>query len=206
MAYTKTTWKTGDIINADGMNNIETGIEEAHTQVTNISKEIDDLKESGGSGGEFGLPLLYEVTTTEEIKWIDTGDNAFLAKNMLIIELDVVHSATNTEDLPLSASAYVEGNTPINPHANRILTREMAAGLPKQYDKTIRMVGFKGDTGHWSVLNSIRNCVNDSLTSTNMQTETFSNNKEIRGVIIGNASAVKTGVFGVGTVLKIWGR
>lgn len=47
--YNKTAWKTGDIITADGLNNMEDGVEyavntanEALLSVTNVSFEIDD--------------------------------------------------------------------------------------------------------------------------------------------------------------------
>lgn len=47
--YNKTAWETGDIITADGLNNMEDGVEyavntanEALSSVTNVSFEIDD--------------------------------------------------------------------------------------------------------------------------------------------------------------------
>ena len=44
MAYSKTTWAVGDVIEAAPMNNIEQGIESAHQQIDALSSNENILK------------------------------------------------------------------------------------------------------------------------------------------------------------------
>jgi len=43
MSYTKTTWSDGDIITANKMNNIETGVESLNTDVGQLQTDLDSL-------------------------------------------------------------------------------------------------------------------------------------------------------------------
>lgn len=134
MAYTKTTWKTGDIINADGMNNIETGIEEAHTQVTNISKEIVDLKENGVGGGSGGISNAARTLLTMIL------NNAVFetdqTSNILALEEALKQSGSssgnngggNGEDSSTKDSVV---------HSNEILTILGLANTPIQTQNTL---------------------------------------------------------------------
>jgi len=46
MSYTKTTWSDGDIITANKMNNIETGVESLNTDVGQLQTDLDSLTET----------------------------------------------------------------------------------------------------------------------------------------------------------------
>lgn len=56
MSYTKTTWSDGDIITANKMNNIETGVESLNTDVGQLQTDLDSLTETVTdlpSGGDY---------------------------------------------------------------------------------------------------------------------------------------------------------
>lgn len=154
-------------------------------------------------GGGFGLPLLYEATTTEEVQWIDTG-KVFLAKNMLVIELTSIATATNEKDADGGCSAHpMEGL--ITPFTNRALANGVGALMAKQYDKYYKLVAFRGNDGAWVSLDGICNRVNLGRNPAYMQMGRYDYRENITGICIGNNSALSTFVFGVGTTLKVWG-
>ena len=154
-------------------------------------------------GGGFGLPLLYETTTTEEVQWIDTGD-AFLAKNVLIVELISKVTATNTADNNGSVSIRGEGLAVSYPWSNYGIARVVKEMLPMQYDKKFVSISIKGNSGAWNTLHSIRTMVNKGEITQYSLTSAMT--CDITGIVIGDASALEgTRVLGVGTTLKIWG-
>ena len=56
MSYTKTTWSDGDIITANKMNNIETGVESLNTDVGQLQTDLDNLTgtvENLPTGGDY---------------------------------------------------------------------------------------------------------------------------------------------------------
>lgn len=56
MSYTKTTWSDGDIITANKMNNIETGVESLNTDVGQLQTDLDSLTgtvENLPTGGDY---------------------------------------------------------------------------------------------------------------------------------------------------------
>lgn len=64
MTYNKTTWKTGDVITEDKLNNIEGGIEATSnavdvitTDITQMQQEINDLKNKPTSSITMKLSL-----------------------------------------------------------------------------------------------------------------------------------------------------
>lgn len=75
MAYNKKTWENGDIIRKENMNNIESGIYEAHSQ-------IEELKNNTSTGGSTS-------TSASNITITDTAGN-FTATNVedALVELD----------------------------------------------------------------------------------------------------------------------
>lgn len=159
-------------------------------------------------GGSISLPLLYDLTTSEEVEWIDTGDNAFLVKNFLFVELVSIATATNESDESGSASMYpLQPGAMQYPWANQVVARQISALMPKTYKKVFRAFCFRGDGGHWTSITSIRNDVNAESTTPSMVSMRFegTSDQPMRGLIIGKAFASSTNVFGVGSRLRVWG-
>ena len=159
-------------------------------------------------GGSISLPLLYDLTTSEEVGWIDTGDNAFLAKNFLFVELISIATATNESDESGSASMYpLRKGERQYPWNNEAVARQISALMPKTYTKVFRAFCFRGDGGHWTSITSIRNDVNTGSTTPAMVSMRHegTSDQPMRGLIIGNAFANRTNVLGVGSRLRVWG-
>jgi len=123
----------------------------------NVADALDALAVGGGT---FNLPLLYETTTTEEVRWIDTGEDVFIAKNMLIIEFLSKATATNTQNNNASCSAHSASKKAQSPVSNYAIAHTLKEALPMQYDKYIKIVAFRGNDGVWVPLHSIVNAVN----------------------------------------------
>lgn len=159
-------------------------------------------------GGGVSIPLLYDLTTSEEVEWIDTGDNVFLVKNFLFVELVSVATATNESDGSGSASMYpLQSGAMQCPWNNQVVARTISALMPKTYTKVFRAFCFRGDGGHWTSITSIRNDVNTESTTPAMVSMRFegTSDQPMRGLIIGKAFASNTNVFGVGSRLRVWG-
>lgn len=82
MTYNKTTWKTGDVITEDKLNNIENGIEATSsavdvitTDITQMQQEINDLKNKPTSSITMKLSLnnaniknsINSISTSTEV-------------------------------------------------------------------------------------------------------------------------------------------
>nr|WP_295947952.1 hypothetical protein [uncultured Agathobaculum sp.] len=163
---------------------------------------------AGGIGG-FGLPLLYDLTTEQEVRWIDTGDNAFSANYFVIVELIAVATETNTQDYSGCCSMYpIASGAAVTPWSNYAISRSVSGLLPKDNSKVFRVFCFRGADGNWSSIYSIRTQVNDSANTASMKTSENAGvtNQPMRGIIIGDASAASgTRVLGIGSQLKVWG-
>ncbi|HIV97127.1 MAG TPA: hypothetical protein H9745_06005 [Candidatus Agathobaculum stercoravium] len=163
---------------------------------------------AGGSGG-FGLPLLYDLTTEQEVRWIDTGDNAFSANYFVIVELIAVATETNTQDYSGCCSMYpIASGVAVSPWNNYAIARSVSGLLPKDNSKVFRAFCFRGADGNWSSIYSIRTQVKDSANTASMQTSANDGitNQPMRGIIIGDGSAASgTRVLGIGSQLKVWG-
>lgn len=158
-----------------------------------------------GAGGGFGLPLLYSLTTEEEVRWIDTGDDAFLANYFVIIELTSVATGSNENDYPGACSMRPIRGSIASPWDNYAVAREAKNMLPKTYERLFMAFCFRGSDGFWSSIYSIRTAVNDSENAPNMKTS-CGVDQPMRGLIIGDASAASgTRVLGAGSTLKVWG-
>lgn len=158
-------------------------------------------------GGNISLPLLYDLTTSEEVAWIDTGDNAFLAKNLLFVELKSIATTTNESDGHGSASMYPNISAIQAPWSNQVVAIQIPALIPKTHTKVFRAFCFRGDGGHWTSITSIRNEVNALYVTPNMvsvQIEGVSD-QPMRGLIIGKAFDKNANVLGVGSRLRVWG-
>lgn len=155
----------------------------------------------GSGGGSFSLPLLYSVTTEEEVRWIDTGDNAFTINNIAIIELISVATESNASDYNISCSIYPTST----PWCNYEIIAGVT-GIAKTYDRMVRSICIRGDDGGWTALTTSRTVVNDRENTPTMKT-TGSKYIPITGIIIGDALANTnaTRVLGAGTTLKVWG-
>lgn len=175
-------------------------------EIAELAAPLVDVPEGGGGSG-FSLPLLYEVTTTEEVRWIDTGDNAFEAKNMIIVDLLSKATASNTETKGICASIYTEKSKPTAPYSNYGLTSGIANMLSGQNDMRARLVGFRGNSGNWTVFYAGRSEANDGGFSPYMRLSSYALMAlPIKGLIIGDEAAkAGTRVLGIGTTLKIWG-
>ena len=159
-------------------------------------------------GGSISLPLLYDLTTSEEVGWIDTGDNAFLAKNLLFVELTSIATTTNESDNDGSASMYpLTPDTLQAPWSNEAVAGRVSNLMAKTYTKVFRAFSFRGDGGYWTSVTSIRNYVNTKYVTPSMVSSQIEGvtDQPIRGLIIGNAFASSTNVFGVGSRLRVWG-
>ena len=159
-------------------------------------------------GGSISLPLLYDLTTSEEVRWIDTGDNAFLAKNFLFVDLISIATATNESDADGSASMYPLRSIAMQcPWNNEVVARQISALMPKNYTKVFGAFCFRGDGGHWTSIASIRNDVNYTYVTPSMLLARMegTSDQPMRGLIIGNAKANSTNVLGVGSRLRVWG-
>ena len=65
--YNKTVWKTGDIIPADKMNNIENGIETNDLAITDIKKELVKTVKTSEKGQPNGVATLDEHGKVKEL-------------------------------------------------------------------------------------------------------------------------------------------
>ncbi|MDD7647521.1 MAG: hypothetical protein PUJ35_09820 [Ruminococcus bromii] len=160
--------------------------------------------DGAGGGGNISLPLLYDLTTTEEVRWIDTGDNAFTANSFLVVELIAIATATNTNDESGSASMY-PGSRPWD---NQVIANTASALLPMTHDRMFRAFCFRGDGGHWSSITSIRTLVNAASVTPGIITARKEGvtDQPMRGIVIGDASALPgTRVLGIGSRLRVWG-
>lgn len=159
-------------------------------------------------GGSISLPLLYDLTTSEEVGWIDTGDNAFLAKSLLFVELISIATTTNQSDGSGSASMYpLKSGIVQAPWNNQVVAVKTSALMAKNYTKVFRAFCFRGDEGHWTSITSIRNTSNEASVTPGMVSARIDGvtDQPMRGLIIGNAAASSTNVLGVGSRLRVWG-
>lgn len=152
------------------------------------------------------LPLIYDFTTSEEARWIDTGGTAFSCAQEIIVELTAVATATNTSDNTGCASIYTASTSIDFPWRNYFM-HGVDGMLPKQYARYCVAHGRKGAGGRWLVDFAFRTIVNDSKTQVY---RTFGTSdvwaETITGIIIGDASAASgTRVLGAGTRLRIFG-
>lgn len=171
---------------------------------------VDETGVISTNGNTVNFPLLYETITTEEVRWIDTDNNAFTAKSMVIVELLSIKTTTNEANKPISCSTYGVGATtqPSAAYSNNVLALDINNGFAKDYDRFISVIAFRGENGFWKSLIHVRTVVNDGQENivAKMTANTNCGNKDISGIIIGDKSAASgTRVFGVGTTLKIWG-
>jgi hypothetical protein len=166
-----------------------------------------EIPESGGGGG-LSLPLLYEVTTTEEVRWIDTGDNAFSANHMLIIELWSTYTTSNEkETAAISVSTYhtTNGASGLKPWSR---PWAMANGTQSNsVNRWFRAIGHHADSGPWFVCSHTLNPNNNSVLTTTYEAKNLNADQSapITGICIGNNAANYPSYFGIGTTLKIWG-
>ena len=159
-------------------------------------------------GGSISLPLLYDLTTSEEVGWIDTGDNAFLAKSLLFVEMISIATTTNESDGSGSASMYpLKSGIAQAPWNNQVVAVKTSALVSKTYTKVFRAFCFRGDEGHWTSITSIRNTSNEASVTPGMVSARIDGvtDQPMRGLIIGNAVASSTNVLGVGSRLRVWG-
>ena len=86
MAYSKTTWANGDVITAEKLNNIESGIEENDSSVSVLKSDLGDLSDlettdkssivaaineaaqSGGGGGSVTVDTAMSSTSTNPVQ------------------------------------------------------------------------------------------------------------------------------------------
>jgi hypothetical protein len=161
----------------------------------------------GSSGGGFDLPLLYEVTTTEEVRWIDTGNHAFEVNRMMIVELWSVCTATNTNDRQINIAAYTEKDASSGLQPWRNIWGFGDGVQTTENNRWFRAIGFHADGGPWIVNGYVTNPNNDTVVHATNQVKNANADTTIpiRGICIGNNSYNDPTYFGVGTILRIWG-
>lgn len=152
------------------------------------------------------LPLIYDFTTSEEARWIDTGGTAFSCAQEFIVELTAVATETNTSDNNGCASIYTASTSIGKPWTNNFMGG-IDGMLPKKYSRYFVAHGRKGSGGGWLVDFAIRTIVNTGKVQVH---RTFGISgvwaETITGIIIGDASAQSgTRVLGAGTRLRIFG-
>lgn len=160
-----------------------------------------------GGGGNPDLPLLYNITTSDEVRWIDTGD-IFTVNNILIVELLVKSTETNTSDYKGAVSSRSAGSESY-PWSNYCLVRDLDAMLPNRYDRFLKVVCIKTVDGLWCSYYTLRTVLNDGANSVQClsHSDIDKYGSTITGIIAGDASAA-TGdrVLGAGSTLRIWGK
>ena len=127
MAYTKTVWHTGDVVSSTGLNNIENGIEAAHTGcnlgilfVTGTSQEFIESGETrrllvlDHTFAEIAAaPMCFLTFENNDVQWygvkagvaIEEGFIRFNCGNEEVVFLDGT-------DTPVAPYAYNEGILP----------------------------------------------------------------------------------------------
>ena len=71
MAYTPTNWKTGDVITAEKLNNMESGIADCDTAVTGLKEEISEL---GGLSDDVKQALLQ---IAQKVAYVDDDGQTY---------------------------------------------------------------------------------------------------------------------------------
>lgn len=166
-----------------------------------------NIPSGSGGGGSISLPLLYDLTTTEEVSWIDTGDNAYTVNSFLVVELVSIATTSNEADGDGSASMHPNKSDLKSPWSNAVIESKLHALLPKTYNKVFRAFCFRGEDGHWSSITAIRNEVNASSVTPRIITARADgvSDQPMRGLIIGKSWEAKSNVLGVGSRLRVWG-
>lgn len=110
MSYTKKTWASKELITTNAMNNIETGIDDAHKDIaslnTEINKKLTKPIEDGTSGQVLSLGednnLIYK----------DMPKNGTDGKNATITEVTaIVDNNTGTPEVEVSLGGTEEART-----------------------------------------------------------------------------------------------
>lgn len=173
--------------------------------VTKVDENGYPLEWEAAAAG-LSLPLRFEATMTEEVRMIDTGNQAFTdCKSMLIVQLHSVKTDTNSGlETKISASAHTPADRPSTPYGNMLLARELENGMVSDYDRYVMLYAIRGEDGYWTTFSSVRTTVNTS--AQNVMVKIFHGSEPINGIVIGDAFAAEKGKrFGVGTTLRIWG-
>lgn len=158
-----------------------------------------------------GLPLLYDIELTEDVRWVDTGKDAFVAKNVFYIVAHVKPSDANSSDTAMTGSVYGTGSMvdPIYPWSNYVITNgsESVKAISNSTETYMYSILIRGNDGTWAGLGTIRNKANANMP--NLYNRGHGIEKDvgdITGIFIGDGSAAAgTRVLGAGTRIRVWG-
>lgn len=171
MTYNKTTWKTGDIITADKLNNIENGIQAVELTTTNGITQIDSKKQnklvagtnitltdnptdntttiSAPSSGGINNPLYPSTTPSSGDQTRITSIKLDSENSKLLIDYDYTYYESGSiEDTGTSTLQYPKpvniANTSLNNLA-QIAFNNMFIGLMPDYSTGIQ-IAFTSDS------------------------------------------------------------
>ena len=110
MSYTKKTWVSKELITTKAMNNIETGIDDAHKDIeslnTEINKKLTKPIEDGTSG------QILSLGEDNNLIYTDMPENGTDGKNATITEVTAtVEDNTGTPEVEVSLGGTEEART-----------------------------------------------------------------------------------------------